>query len=224
MTVVLALDHRLGWPAAGWKIGGADPAVRNAEGCPTPAPGRVYRRGLYTSPATLPRRLFIHHRNCECELAFKLATALPARDAPYSEAEVAAAVECVMPAIEVGDSVFGDWYGASSFYGACLDNNGGAALVCGPQTEDWRSLDLASARLSVYVNGTFVKSGFGSAAMGDPLSSLTWLANWLRSRGLGLQAGEIVSTGTCTGHCFVAPGDSVRLDSGPLGTVEAEFE
>ena len=37
------------------------------------------------------------------------------------------------------------------------------------------------------------------------------------------RAGDIVSTGTCTGHLFAAPGDTVRADFGPLGVVEAHF-
>jgi 2-keto-4-pentenoate hydratase len=52
------------------------------------------------------------------------------------------------------------------------------------------------------------------------VTSLTWLANWLRKRGRGLTAGEIVSTGTCTGHFFAAPGDRLEVDFGPVGRVE----
>ena len=120
--------------------------------------------------------------------------------------------------------VFDDWYGASSFFGPCMDNGGSAALVYGTANEDWRSLDLANASLSISVNGQRLKSGFGRAAMGHPLTSLTWLANWLRERGRGLKAGDLISTGTCTGHCFVARGDNVTADFGALGIVEAVFE
>jgi 2-keto-4-pentenoate hydratase len=59
--------------------------------------------------------------------------------------------------------------------------------------------------------------------MGHPVTSLTWLLNWLREEGLGVPAGEVVSTGTCTGHLFVLPGDTVRADFAELGTVEATF-
>jgi 2-keto-4-pentenoate hydratase len=38
-----------------------------------------------------------------------------------------------------------------------------------------------------------------------------------------VRAGDIVSTGTCTGHLFAASGDTVRADFGPLGVVEAHF-
>ena len=60
--------------------------------------------------------------------------------------------------------------------------------------------------------------------MGHPLTSLTWLVNWLVGHGRGIDAGEIVSTGTCTGHCFCAPGDSVSVDFGRIGALTARFE
>ena len=78
--------------------------------------------------------------------------------------------------------------------------------------------------MDLFLNGQYIKSGAGRAAMGHPVTSLTWLLNWLRERGRSTIAGEVVSTGTCTGHCFVAPGDHVRVDFGDLGVVEADFD
>src|SRR5580704_11718061 len=49
------------------------------------------------------------------------------------------------------------------------------------------------------------------------------MLNWARAHGRAVRAGEIVSTGTCTGHLFAAPGDTVRADFGPLGVVEAHL-
>ncbi len=223
MTVVLRLNARLGWEPAGWKIGAASAEVQAAEGLPGPAPGRLHRHGVYKSPARLPRTLFINYRNSECEFAFRLGSDLPARNAPYTEAEVAEAIECLIPAIEIGDTVFEDWYGASGYLGSCLDNGGAAAFVHGEPIRDWQGLDLPNARIGLSFNGRFIKSGYGRAAMGHPLTSATWLANWLRERGLGLRAGEIVSTGTCTGHFFGAPGDHLDVDFGPLGRVVADY-
>jgi len=59
--------------------------------------------------------------------------------------------------------------------------------------------------------------------MGHPVTSLTWLINWARERGRPVRAGDVVSTGTCTGHLFAAPGDTVRADFGPFGVVQARF-
>jgi 2-oxo-3-hexenedioate decarboxylase/2-keto-4-pentenoate hydratase len=224
MTVDLLLDDRLGWTPAGWKIGAASEEIRRAEGLPGAAPGRIYLDTVFRSPAVLPAALFINYRNVECELAFRLGEGFSPRTEPYSEADVAGRIECLLPTLEVGDTVFEDWYGASGYFGSCLDNGGGAALVCGEEVVDWAQLDLPDTRLALFLNDRHVKDGFGRAAMGHPLTSLTWLVNWLGERGRGLAAGEIVSTGTCTGHCFVAAGDEVTLRVEGIGEVAARFE
>jgi 2-keto-4-pentenoate hydratase len=222
--VALELADRLGTDPAGWKIGAASEEVRRAEGLPGASPGRIYRATVRSSPASLGSELFINYRNVECEFAFRLRTALPPRAETYGEDDVAAAVECLLPTLEIGDTVFEDWYGASGFFGSILDNGGGAALVCGEPITRWRELDLPHARIAISLNGQQINEGYGRAAMGHPLTSLTWLANWLSERGRGLEAGEIVSTGTCTGHCFCAPGDSVSVDFGRIGLLQARFE
>ncbi|HTX00991.1 MAG TPA: hypothetical protein VMD59_19570 [Acidimicrobiales bacterium] len=223
--VALALDERLGWEGCGWKIGAAAADIRRAEKVPGPSPGRVYRRGVATSPAVLDRELFINYRCCECEFAFELGADFPVRDEPYDEGDARAGIAALFPALEIGDTVFEDWYGASGYFGSCLDNGGGAALVEGERVTEWSRLggELASASIDVYLEGHYVKSGTGAAAMGHPVTSLTWLLNWLREHGRAAEAGEVVSTGTCTGHLFASPGDTVRADFGVLGVVEARF-
>jgi 2-keto-4-pentenoate hydratase len=223
-AVVLALEQRLPWDGAGWKVGAASPDVREAEGVPSPSPGRIFRRGVFPSGSRLPAELFINYRLCESEFAFELSLDFPARERPYTEHDARAGIAALFPAIEIGDSVFADWYAASGYFGTSLDNGGGAAFVEGTRVEDWEGIDLPDAPMHLYLNGQFVKSGRGRAAMGHPVTSLTWLINWLRERGRGTIAGEVVSTGTCTGHCFVAPGDHVSVDFGGLGVVEAYFE
>lgn len=220
---VLALDEALGWDGAGWKVGAAGKEVQSAEGVPGPSPGRLFRRGLVSSGDVVPAELFVNYRECECEFAFRMAADFPPRGDPYSEEDVAAGTGNLVPVIEVGDSVFEDWYAASGYFGPCYDNGGGAALIMGEDVTEWRHLDLSTASIDLSVNGHYIKSGTGAAAMGTPLTSLTWLVNWLRERDRYLYAGDLVSTGTCTGHCFVAPGDEVVADFGALGLVTARF-
>jgi 2-keto-4-pentenoate hydratase len=222
--VVLGLDERLGRVGSGWKIGAASEEIRRAEGLPSPSPGRFYRDTMFDNGAVLGRDLFINFRNVECEFAFELGRDFAVREEPYSEAEIAEGVHSLFPALEIGDTVFLDWYGASGYYGSCLDNGGGAAFVAGTPIDDWSSIDLARSGMDLYLNTFYIKSGVGSSAMGHPLTSLTWLVNWARSHGRSVHAGEVVSTGTCTGHCFAAPGDVVSADFGELGIVQVEFE
>ena len=223
MAVMLRLTERLDWPTAGWKIGAAAEDIRRAEGVPAPAPGKLFQRGVYASPAHLPAELFINYRCSECEFAFRMGATLPPRPAPYTEAEVTEAVEALFPALEIGDTVFEDWYGASGYQGSSMDDGGAAALVYGEPIHDWQNFDLPNAKIDLYLNGQYIKSGYGRAAMGNPLTSLTWMANWLRERGQSLYAGEFVSTGTCTGHFFAAPGDRLDVDFGPLGMVRVDY-
>ena len=223
MRVQLTLTDTLSWPGAGWKIGAASAEIRRAEGLPGPCPGVLYRGTVFGSGASLAPDLFINYRNCECELAFYLREDFPARDEPYTETDARAGVDAVVPVIEIGDMVFPDWYGASSYFGSCLDNGGGAALVQGKPLRDWQEIPLAAVAMDVSINGRYIKSGVTSAAMGNPLTSLTWMLNWAREHGRDIRAGEVVSTGTCTGHLFAARGDTVRADLGALGVVEANF-
>lgn len=221
--VLFELERRLGWTPAGWKVGAASMEVRRAENIPSPSPGRIFSRTVFDSPAALEPELFVNYRLCECEFAFELGADFPVRDEPYSEDEVRAGIATLAPVIEIGDSVFTDWYSLSGYFGGMYDNGGSAALVVGPHTVDWASIDLPNAGLDLYVNGYYIKSGTGVEAMGHPITSLTWMLNWVRERGRPVRRGEIVSTGTCTAHCFVARGDLVSVDFGELGLVEAYF-
>ena len=224
MVVMERLNAKLAWPPAGWKVGAASLEIQRAEGVPGPAPGLLNRNAVYESPARLPAHLFINYRCSECEFAFRMAEDLLPRDSPYTEDEVADAVEALLPALEIGDTVFEDWYGASGYQGSSLDNGGAAAFVHGAPVPDWRRFDLAAAKIDLYLNGQYVKSGYGHAAMGNPLTSLSWMANWLRVRGKVLYAGEFVSTGTCTGHFFAAPGDRLDVDFGAIGKLAVSYE
>lgn len=221
--VVLNLEHALGWEGAGWKVGAASLDVRKAENIPEPSPGRLFTRSVLNSPAEVPSEFFVNYRLCECEFAFQFGVDFPVRSKPYTEADVRAGVEYLAPVIEIGDSVFEDWYSLSGYFGGMYDNAGGAAFVVGNKIKEWQDIDLPNSNLDLYVNGHYVKSGQGYQAMGHPITSATWMINWLRERDRYVKAGEFISTGTCTGHCFVQVGDLVSVDFGDLGLVEAKF-
>ena len=88
---------------------------------------------------------------------------------------------------------------------------------------DWRAIDLAAQPVSLSLNGVRAGEGYGANVLGDPRIALTWLANEVAVRANGLQAGQIVTTGTCIQPTEIAPDTRVLGDFGPLGTVEATF-
>ena len=60
--------------------------------------------------------------------------------------------------------------------------------------------------------------------MGDPLAPLHWLAETLRGLGRGLSAGEMVSTGSCTGMLPLRDSKHIVATFGDSARVETEFD
>jgi len=52
---------------------------------------------------------------------------------------------------------------------------------------------------------------------------LAWLANELSRTGIGLKAGQTISTGTLTGMLRPKAGETYLADFGPLGSVSATY-
>jgi 2-keto-4-pentenoate hydratase len=92
-------------------------------------------------------------------------------------------------------------------------------------TEEAYAIQSEIVRLSGHEvrNGPERGRGEGARAL-DPMNVMVWLANQQSGFGRGLKAGDIVSTGTCTGLDRVKPGDQVAADFGSLGRVEIVLE
>lgn len=217
-----AVTAGLGETPVGWKIGATDAAIRVREGFDEPVAGRLFVGHVHAAPAELPAVLFTTFRNCETEFAFRLAQDLPPRPEAYRRSDVIAAIATLHPAVEVGDTRYRDRARMGGI-GVCADNAGGTEFVMAEGIADWRGLDLPAQTVSLDVDGTRRATGSGSAVMGDPVDALVWLAHHLSRRAIGLRAGDLVTTGSCTGITKVEPGASVRADFGHLGEVVIRF-
>ncbi len=203
-------------PIAGWKIGCTSRLAREMLGIPEPFFGPVFEDVFLKSPTWLPPDRFIQP-GIEGEIAFTLKRSLEPRRAPYSRVEVEAAIDKVFAAIEVIDTCFKDFSnaGAPNLI-ADLAANGALAAFEGVDYEP--GMDLKSVELVMTVNNAEVGRGVGSDALGDPVDALVWLANEASRRGIGLKAGQIVSTGTCTGLIWLEPGQQVELNVSGIGS------
>lgn len=216
-----ALAKTWGLAVAGWKIGCTSERAQQMLGADKPFPGRVFAPYLLESPAEIAA-VSLHQCAVESEFAFGLAADLPPRDAPYSRDEVAAAVAAVRPALELLDNSWNDWL-AVGLPSIIADNGSNGGLVLGPGRSDWQDLDLPGHAVVLSIDGKKVAEGTGAEVLGNPLNALTWLANDLSKRGVGLSAGQTVTTGTCTGIHFAKPGSTVAADFGDLGTAQVTF-
>ena len=162
-------------------------------------------------------------RVVEGEFAFRMGCDLPPRATPYTRAEVSAAIATLHPAIEVPDSRFKPFEAAGAAQliadNACTDY-----FVLGAAApEAWRALDLAAHSVTAQIAGGASFTGSGSNVLGDPLLSLTWIANELSGLGVTLKKHQVVTTGTCFKPFAVAPGDVVEVDFGVIGRAGVQF-
>lgn len=218
-AVLDAIIERIGNPVFGWKVAFTNAAVMERMKTDEPAFGPLFEEWVYRSGEAVPTP-----ENClrriECEYAFRMANALPARGARYTTKEVAAAVASLHPAIEIVHSRVD---GALDIGARALiaDHCVNFAFIYGVGVSDWRGLDLVGQRVRLSVDGETAAEGSGAEVLGDPLQSLTWLVNRLSSRGVGVSAGAFVTTGSCTGMHPVPRRCTLVADFGPLGRCEA---
>jgi 2-keto-4-pentenoate hydratase len=216
-ALTVALDET----AVGWKIACTNAAAQKLMETDEPFAGPLFESMLHTSPARLSASQF-NMRMVEGEFAFRLGFDLPARAEPYTRSEVEAAVAAVHPAIEIADSRFNDWL-AVGLPSLVADGAVSGAFVYGEGRSDWHALDLINWPVTMTADGEIVGRGTGAGALGDPLSALLWLVNKRSKQGGGLSAGQIVTTGTCTGNFQAQPGTTVVADFGEMGEIRVSF-
>lgn len=216
-----AVAARLGPPSEAWKVGSTSAEAQARLGTSEPGAARVPARFRFQSGATVPVHA-AHDLWIEGEFTLRLGADLPPRDRDYRLDEVAAAIDGVGLALEVVGSRLDTGLAAAGRFMVTGDGGANVALVTGPVSAVWREPPLPGRRLRLIRNDAGVTEGPASRALGDPLNVMLWLANRQR-RHQGLVAGELVSTGTCTGLVRVAPGDILAARCAGLGTVEARL-
>lgn len=221
-ALVRKLIQHYGGHGIGYKIACTNVTAQRQLNVEGPFYGRMMSAFCFDNPARIQASQFFM-RVVEAEFAFRMGRGLPPRREPYRTEEAAEAVEGVLPGIEIVDSRFDDWttIGAPSLI---ADNACHAAWVKGRLATDWRGLDLAAHTVRLTVNGKLHREGSGRAVLGHPLNALAWLANQLSSHGLGLEAGQYVTTGVTMEVYMGERGDRIQADFGSLGIVDLDFE
>jgi 2-keto-4-pentenoate hydratase len=135
---------------------------------------------------------------------------------------VLAATEAVAPALELIDSRIADW--RIGLADTIADNASSAGFVLGEARVKPGDVDLRDIPVVLRRNGEEVGVGRSDAVLGNPVTSVAWLARKVASFGVRLQAGQIILPGSCTRAVDVRPGDVFTGDFGPLGPVTLTFQ
>ena len=199
-----------GDPVGGWKVGAATPEAE-------PFRGPIQATTIFEA-GRVPAEI-LHLIGVEAELGYRFVRDLPPRDDPYTHGEVLDAIATVHAVIEIIDTRF-TALGVTDPLSHRADHQNSGALAVGPGLRDWRGIDPLAQPVRLMLNGVVRHEGIGGNSAGDNIRLLIWMANHgARSQG-GLRAGQIVTTGSCSGTTFVQPGTRARAEFPGIGEID----
>ncbi|MCL8027162.1 fumarylacetoacetate hydrolase family protein [Nocardioides bruguierae] len=213
------LRRERGERVRGHKVGLTSLPMQRMLGVDEPDFGHLWDGMFHLEHAPVPASSWIAPR-VEPEIAFVLAR--PLAGPGVTVADAVAAVDVVLPALEVVDSRVEDW--RIGLLDTVADNASSAGVVLGSRPTRLTDVDLRLVGCVLRRQGQVQQTGTGAAVLGSSLSSLVWLANTVGRWGTVLEAGHVILPGSVTAAIPVRAGDTVTAEfGGPLGSVTARF-
>lgn len=198
----------------GRKIGLTAKAVQAQLGVDQPDYGVLFADMEIADGGVLPVSRVLQPK-AEAEVALILKSDLTMPDP--SRADIVAATQCAVAAIEIVDSRIADW--KISFADTVADNGSSAFFVLGQDHRPLEGLDLYTCGMVLERNGEISSLGAGAACLGHPLDAAAWLARVMVTNGSPLRAGDIVLTGALGPMVAISAGDRLEARIGGLGSV-----
>lgn len=202
------------WPddIAGWKVGGIADAWIARVGEPRLV-GPIFRRRVW--PASNPGIIALPviaagFAAIEAEYVLVLGESAPPDRTEWTPAQAAELVA----ELRVGIELAGSPLATINDLGPAVivsDFGNNAGLVLGEPLAEWRSRPMESLTCETHVSGRRVGEGSAASIAGGPLGSLAFALGCCARRGRPLRAGEVISTGACTGIHPVRIGEEVQV-------------
>ncbi len=202
----------------GKKIGLTSFAVQKQLGVDSPDFGMLFEDTAFQDGQTIPFQKLIQPK-VEAEIALVLKSSL--NQSQHSVADIIAATDYAVAAIEVVDSRIENW--KISLLDTVADNASSAAFVLGSQKVNLAEVDLVNCRMQMTRADEMVSEGQGKACLDNPLNAAVWLADEMVRRGRPLKAGDIVLTGALGPMVAVQAGDEFKVEIEGLGSVSVHF-
>jgi 2-keto-4-pentenoate hydratase len=202
------------WPddIAGWKVGGiADVwATRVGE---SRLVGPIFRGHLWSASSQGVVSLPVipgGFAAVEAEYVLVLTESPPPERTEWTAAQAAELVA----EMRVGIELAGSPLAAINELGPAVvvsDFGNNTGLVLGEPLAGWRSRPLESLTCETLVRGRRVGQGGAASIAGGPLGSLAFALGCCARRGRPLRAGDVISTGACTGIHPVRVGEEALV-------------
>lgn len=208
----------------GWKCGatnaGAQAAMKFG-----PFYGPLFSNCLVANNGNVTLSSLGSFRANEAEFCFFMKDDCPLKDTPYTTDEIWERVEAIAGSIELAatrlsasplppHAVLGDF----ALNGCCVI---GEKI---PAANFPSSSSLVEATAELAINAGTVAKDIGGNVLGNPVSSLAWLANELIASGQQLRAGDMVMSGAAAASKALSAGDRLEARfSHDLGTVSVNI-
>jgi 2-keto-4-pentenoate hydratase len=203
----------------GYKVGFTNLAVRAKMGLPDSTYGYLLDPMVLKNGVRVKMGDLIAPK-IECEICFKLKA--PLKGKGLSAEQVIAATESVCASFEICDARIKDWKCPYNDFFA--DNGFSARIVLSGSWRSAQGFDFLNEKVVLTQDGKELAQGTGALAMGHPAKAVAWLAGKLTDRGKGLEAGQVVMTGTLTPILPIEKGSTYVASFSTLGDVKAVFE
>jgi 2-keto-4-pentenoate hydratase len=157
----------------------------------------------------------------EIEIAFVMKAAL--RGPGVTVVDVIRATDFVLPAIEIVDFRVARAPGMN-LIDTIADLAACGGVVLGANPRRLEGIDVRRVKGQIVRNGVVEQEGVSSAVLGNPVTSVAWLANKLGEFGVTFEPGQVILTGSFVRAIPVKAGDEIvcRFDQG-LGEVLTAF-
>lgn len=203
----------------GHKVGLSSEAMQKMMGVDEPDYGHLLAEMEVFEDVAVPAGTFLYPR-VEVEVGFILADDLPGEGC--TEDDVLAATAAFAPSIELIDTRITDW--KITLCDTIADNASSAGWVLGSERVSPKDVDIKNIDAVLTCNGEVVAQGRSDAVLGNPVTSVAWLARKVDQFGVRLRAGDIVLPGACMRAIDARPGDDFVADFDGLGSVKLSFE
>lgn len=223
-----AIQNRMavlvGGRVAGWKIGAAVRAVQVFEGHDGPLPGRVFEDRFFKGTAGVPARLFPGAK-VECEFAFRLHSPLPNSSGAVSSEMLMSLVD-FHPAIELASIRYAPGTGNRSVttFDAIADNGGAGAAVLGAAVKDWQHLDLTTMLIDARIDNSPPIQVYTGPYRRSPLDIVAETFTELHNRGVAIEPGTFVLTGSASLPTPFRPGQTLVVKFADLPAMKLSLD
>ena len=214
-AAVTRLKLAAGRTVKGHKVGLTSKAMRSINNATEPDYGTMFDNWFVPEGSTVARST-MNRPLVEVEIAFVLKHDL--RGPSVNAADVIRATDFVLPCLEIVDSRQSA-RGPNGLVDSIADAAACGFVVLGGNPRRLTDIDIRRIGATLFVNGEAEQSGVAAAVMGNPITSVAWLANKLHELGVTIEAGHVVLSGSFIKAIPFGAGDTLTALFDTLGEV-----